>query len=421
MRYARNLMLLAALLALAMLSSCGGNRSATTPQLSASASSAIDLSGALAELQAAPPPEGVDAALWEGLKDELASQLNRRRGGKVASRAPTRAIEDMEGPDNTPPTEPPYHFRWTSSFFRGDGNQSGNVDILDITPLAAHFTEAVDDNPSAVLADCNRDGYVDIRDVSTLAWDFGATVDHFEIELATMVGSQIYFDEYPPEPLATLAYSESVGASEFGFKTWEFEFADIPNQSCFWLVFTPADALGDRGKLKVVEVIVPWHVPFQVDDLALDSSVVLPDVGVTWTTAFFKGDGNQDGSVTTLDVTSLVACFGYRTSEVPEATVADYDSNGTINMGELGVLQQCLLSTCWYFEVETSTGGPDGGYELNGSVIYGDSAEVNQYGFRVYRYTLADPPETRPFWVRVTPYDCDSIPGVPWEPLEIAE
>jgi len=409
-----------------LLVGCGGD-SRVLPvnhpaSLSSSSSSDWELPDTLAELRALAPPDGVDAELWDELKGELASLLVASRA-KAVSTPPSNAIDDLESPDYAHPSKPPYRFRWSSSFFRGDGNQNGMVNIGDITPVASHFNESVAGTPGAAVADYNRDGVVNIEDLSVLAANFGANVSQFDIELATACDNAELLGEDPFTPAVAVGWGEAVERNEFGFNVWEFSLSEIPNQASFWVQVAPTDSQGVQGPATPpVWIVVPWDVPFQVDDLAVDATVEAPEIGVTWTSAFFKGDGDYDGMVLMSDIPPLGMYLGKDTSELPNATVWDYDGSGMVNLGDEGVVYQYWGATCHHFVVEVSSAGSPGSYYEVGTVPYRSqfAAEINLYGFLVYRYTLPSPPE-RPFWVRVTPYDWWEVAGTASEPLEIGE
>ena len=138
------------------------------------------LDEALAELEALPTPEGVDETLFQQLKDALAEQLrtlnvyppNRageRSTAKLASTPPTgeaNRVDDLTLVDNGDGT---CTLTWGYKN-AGDYNQDGIVNIMDITPLAAHFNEPADETNEWI--DGSRDGAITILDVTPLAAGF---------------------------------------------------------------------------------------------------------------------------------------------------------------------------------------------------------------------------------------------------------
>jgi len=115
-------------------------------------------------------PEGVDESLFSNLKSALAGQLrtlNAERGtSRIASSPPTcdaNRVDDLALIDNGDGT---YALTWS---YRNvsDYNQDGIVNVLDITPLAAHFNEPTDETNESI--DGSGDGAITILDVTPLA------------------------------------------------------------------------------------------------------------------------------------------------------------------------------------------------------------------------------------------------------------
>lgn len=84
----------------------------------------------------------------------------------------------------------------------GDYNQDGVVNILDLTPLAAHLNESVADNPALIVIDGNNDGVVNISDLMPLAAYFWSEMVGFKIELTEDL------DQYPYSTVATVGFGE---------------------------------------------------------------------------------------------------------------------------------------------------------------------------------------------------------------------
>mgnify|MGYP003587964787 CR=1 FL=1 len=89
------------------------------------------------------------------------------------------AVNDLAATDNG---DGSFTLTWT---YRnaGDFNQDGTVDISDITQLARHMGETVD-NPDSIQAvlDSNGNGAVDIADITILAANFGTQITAYAIE-----------------------------------------------------------------------------------------------------------------------------------------------------------------------------------------------------------------------------------------------
>ncbi len=62
----------------------------------------------------------------------------------------------------------------------GDYNNSGDVSVADITPLAMHFN-LLADTPERELVDGNEDGKLDIKDITQIAMNFGSEITGYEV------------------------------------------------------------------------------------------------------------------------------------------------------------------------------------------------------------------------------------------------
>jgi len=153
--------------------------------------SAAALQHELTELASLETPPGVDEALFEQLKSALAVQLRWRFGAGEA--APSRSL-NLAKLSSTPPSGPANHvddlsvtdnddgtytLSWTY-LNQGDYNQDGVVNVMDITPLAAHFNE--ESGPENEWVDGNGDGTINIQDLTTLAAKFQVSVGAYRLE-----------------------------------------------------------------------------------------------------------------------------------------------------------------------------------------------------------------------------------------------
>jgi PKD repeat protein len=189
---------LVAILALVALSiaasSCGGSRHSsalTGSQLgslslvnNAGGQHEITLDSALAELDALPTPDGVDATTFEQLKSSLADALRSTGAVKFTSTPPTGTVNriadftllDGSGGD----FDLAWHYRNI-----GDYNQDGTVGVADITPLAIYFGQQVNDpNSLQGVADGDGDGIIGVTDITPIAMNFANTVASYEIQNA---------------------------------------------------------------------------------------------------------------------------------------------------------------------------------------------------------------------------------------------
>jgi PKD repeat protein len=162
-----------------LLCSCGSHRNRYAAQNT-------NLQAIQSELEALSVPEGVSPKLFAQLKNALSSELQRRYpDGKIILTAPTgnrgKVIDlDIVG------ISPDYSLAW-SYVNAGDYGRDGAVGIADITPLAQHFGEAVDDTNRWI--DGSRNGIIDISDITAIAQGFGSQVASYRIESGPNVGS----------------------------------------------------------------------------------------------------------------------------------------------------------------------------------------------------------------------------------------
>jgi hypothetical protein len=144
------------------------------------------LDEALAELDALETPEGVDSALFQELKNELAALLaakaEQEGSGRVVSQAPSgdgNKVADLTLVDMT---EGEYLLMWREINV-GDYDNNGTVGIADITPIAMHYgEEATDPNSETGLIDgYDGNGTVDIADITGIAMNFGTSIAGYNV------------------------------------------------------------------------------------------------------------------------------------------------------------------------------------------------------------------------------------------------
>jgi len=146
------------------------------------------LDEAMAELDALQAPEGVDAALFQELKDALASQLASRIS--VSAGAAKAASQPPAGDANKPADlalvdmgEGEYLLLWHEVNV-GDYDNNGTVGIADITPIAMHYNEtydAEDVNCALALIDSSGNQTVDISDITGIAMNFGTSLAGYNV------------------------------------------------------------------------------------------------------------------------------------------------------------------------------------------------------------------------------------------------
>ena len=168
---------------------CGRQKSKTSVQ--PSINTAIPLTGiqtettlaqALADLEAYPVPEGVDPSLFQELKDELARQLSDRASGRIVSTPPTgdaNIVDDLVLIDyGSEVYALSWHYRNS-----GDYDQDGTVGISDITPIAMHYGEAVEEEYSLQdVVDGSGNDVIDIADITPIAMNYATEVAGYSVQ-----------------------------------------------------------------------------------------------------------------------------------------------------------------------------------------------------------------------------------------------
>ncbi len=175
----------AALLALIALPGCGGRKHSRVAALPGAATTheqtPVSLDDTLAQLDALARPDGVDEKLWADLTSALRTALTAdSHDGKLISKPPTgeaNRVTDLEYVE-LPDTHDSFALQWTYKN-AGDYNQDGAVNIGDLTPLALHFGQTVNETNSWV--DGNGDGTIGVADIQPLAANFGSEIDLFLI------------------------------------------------------------------------------------------------------------------------------------------------------------------------------------------------------------------------------------------------
>ena len=130
----------------------------------------------LAEISAAPVPAGIDAELFEQLRDELIEVL----GNRQASFTPygqANGVNDLVASGSDP-----YYLRWTYRN-KGDYDLNGMVNVSDLTPIGVHFG-LTEDDPRWLLAkaaDGDGNGMITVSDITPIGQYFGSTVIGYQV------------------------------------------------------------------------------------------------------------------------------------------------------------------------------------------------------------------------------------------------
>jgi eukaryotic-like serine/threonine-protein kinase len=79
----------------------------------------------------------------------------------------------------------------------GDYNNSGDVGVSDVTPLAMHYNELAD-TPERELIDGNRDGVLNVQDVTQIAMNFASEITGYEVTAVEIpsIGYEPTVDEF---------------------------------------------------------------------------------------------------------------------------------------------------------------------------------------------------------------------------------
>jgi hypothetical protein len=394
--------MLALMAALAMLfCACGGNaKSLQTPALSPSAPP--DSAGVISQVLAAQAPDGVDAELWDILRNELVREL----GAKACERTVSTLNTDL--PMNS-------YYRgigrgWDDEFMRPDGSGNGIVDIGDLSTIVMHYHHRADYiNAPGKVADYNNDGKVSLGDVTALARSYGMSCSGFRTEYSTS-GEDSGFT-----PGGFVSYGDyRIGLPNVPTERRLYVYpSDTANDSPYWMRVWAVDNDGKDIGYHTFEVSVTKGTYPPAGSPAPE---ILPGESaiITWDTkSLLMADGNQDGTVNLFDYAFLWELYGTNTIENPLFLVMDYYYDGLIEAKDLSPFTRSFLNSVGSYLIELSTESADAGFVANGTVDYLASAGFNANGFRYYEYTIASSPVGVPYWVRVTPVGPNGELGVP--------
>ena len=207
------------------------------------------ISGALGELGALACPEGVEAELWEELKEALEAALVRR-----ASAPPSGGFNKVTDLALFDHEDGLYTLTWRYRNL-GDYGQEGTVGIEDLTPLAQHFGEEVPEDDTArnslqAVIDGSGNGKVDIADVTAIAQNYGNECAAYSIRRS---------DSLPAE----VGDTAEVDTRALEAGEWEERrlfIADCALPPYTYIAVAPVDSEGVPGELSNVRC-TPNHQP----------------------------------------------------------------------------------------------------------------------------------------------------------------
>lgn len=165
--------------------SCGGSSGAgLTQSLSLGdgrAPNPIAMDQALAEIESAAVPAGVDEELWGRLTAELVQELSRG-ASEILQHPPAgeaNRVTDLELIDDGGNMS----LQW-SYVNVGDYNRDGLVGVSDLTPVGQYF-EVADGDPqwdTARYADGNGDGRITVNDITQIGQNFLSQVSGYMVQ-----------------------------------------------------------------------------------------------------------------------------------------------------------------------------------------------------------------------------------------------
>ena len=265
---------------LLLLVSCGGggNQPSAISLQTANEPAPQALNDALAELDALQTPEGVDAALFQELKDELAALLTAKSqqagSGRIVSQAPCGDCNKVTSLTLVDMGESEYRLLW-HELNVGDYDNNGTVGIADITPIAMHFGEdASDPNSETGLIDGSGNDTVDIADITGIAMNFGVSLAGYNV----YVEGTLQPNQGDPGDLSAMRPADS--GSERVSYSYSLTLGGLVS-----VTVRPADSSGDEGVESVPAEIGTGDAPAAPQGLSASGSEAIGAgrILLTWT------------------------------------------------------------------------------------------------------------------------------------------
>jgi len=116
------------------------------------------------------PPDGVDPALFEMLRDRLLDELRALQSGAVRKASATLPLVGFRVSE-TPAVA---NFSWRYSF-PGDNDINGEVSIADITPIALNYLASTSDGTDDIVQffiDGDQNGELGVSDITPIALNY---------------------------------------------------------------------------------------------------------------------------------------------------------------------------------------------------------------------------------------------------------
>jgi hypothetical protein len=189
---------------------CGGSKGSVTglPRADAPVAAPRTQAEALAQLDALPLPDGVDAATFAELKSALRAMLEQMPPARFTSTPPTGPANKIMDLTTGIDDDGNEGIQW-NYLNVGDYDLNSEVNISDITPIGQHFhknTNSPDWKSAARFADGDGNGEVNISDITPIGQNFLRRVATYRIEGGNDEASLQELDELPFEagtPLLT--------------------------------------------------------------------------------------------------------------------------------------------------------------------------------------------------------------------------
>jgi hypothetical protein len=253
------------LLLVTLLSGCGGRAGTeqipelangqTIDQISAPARN-LSIEQAVAQVRETAAPDGIDAALFERMKEQLIRDIRASNPDKVTATPPQgvhNQVSDLKLLGN--PTVG-FRLQWTY-VNTGDCNLDGLVSINDLTPIGQFFSRSRNEGDwvKASRADGNNDGLISINDITPIGQNY----------LNFCAGYHIYGSGAENGPWEQLGMQPLDGAPEFGPYLMGFNLPDTPDM---YFQIRPFDDLGVEGIPSQVSkpTVDPGKVQLGMDD-----------------------------------------------------------------------------------------------------------------------------------------------------------
>jgi hypothetical protein len=161
--------------------------------------------------------------------------------------------------------------RWTAAWHRADGDQNGEVNLADLTPIGQKYGRIPSEDWTAVPADYDSNNEVFIPDLTPIGVYYLEGTEEYAVEIRddgpgprTLLGMVKWFDAQPP----TDPHNPNGEALTDVFKHWGLQYSAATSPSYTELFTYDADADG-----RVSLIITPMYNGY----LGVSTAIRLPD------------------------------------------------------------------------------------------------------------------------------------------------